>query len=355
MADETKTVSEQAAALSKRGASKGGTARAAKLSADERREIAKRAADARWGQTVHFAPYPGVIEIGDISITCAVLEDERRVLSQATVLRALGRNPEKSRRARGDAGELRAPFLHANNLQQFISPELRELSEPIRYRVAGDRQNNPSWGYRAEMLPLVCEVYLKAAENGVLHETQTEVAKAAAILVRGLALTGIVALVDEATGYQDVRAKNALAKILEAYVAKELQPWIKTFPTDYYRQMFRLRGMEFPGDTVRKPRYFGTLTNDIVYRRLAPGVLEELQRVQVRDEHGRAKSKHFQWLTSNVGYPKLREHLGSVVTLMKLSTDWNDFRIKIDRIHPRFGDTMALPFGDDEMDTSTGL
>jgi hypothetical protein len=349
-------VSKQAAALSKLGASKGGTARAAKLSADERREIAQRAAQARWGQTVHFAPYSGEIKIGDISIACAVFEDGTRVLSQATVLRALGRNPEKSRRAARDSTELRAPFLAANNLQEFITDELQELAEPIRYRAADDVQGNPSWGYRAEMLPLVCEVYLRAADKKKLAPNQRDVAAAADILVRGLARVGIVALVDEATGYQDARARDALAKILEAYVDKELQPWIKTFPTDYYREMFRLRDMDYPKSPVKRPRYFGTLTNDIVYRRLAPGVLAELKRVQVKDENGRPKHKLFQRLTTNAGYPKLREHLGSVVTLMKLSRDWNDFREKIDQIHPRYGDTMVLDYyGTGEPDDGIGL
>jgi hypothetical protein len=88
--EQPESVSEKAAVLSRRGASKGGSARAARLSAEERSDIARRAAEARWG-AVHYAPYPGVLEIGDISIACAVLEDGTRVLSQATVLRALAR------------------------------------------------------------------------------------------------------------------------------------------------------------------------------------------------------------------------------------------------------------------------
>jgi hypothetical protein len=88
--------------------------------------------------------------------------------------------------------------------------------------------------------------------------------------------------------------------------------------------------MEYPTETVQKPRYFGLLTNNIVYDRLAPGVLEELKKVNRKDEAtGRRKRKHFQWLTNNVGYPKLREHLGSVIAIMKLSTDWPDFPVVI--------------------------
>jgi hypothetical protein len=336
-------------------ASKGGTARAERLTAEERRRIAQHAADARWGHTIHLAPYSGEIKIGDITLACAVFEDGTRVLSQATVLRALGRNPEKSRRLGRDSDEVRAPFLAANNLQDFITPELRALAEPIRYRAADDTQGNPSWGYKAEMLPILCELYLTAEEKNKLVGKQHDVAKLANILVRGLARVGIAALIDEATGYQEARARDALAKILEAYVAKALQPWVRTFPADYYREIFRLRDLEYPKSPVKRPRYFGTLTNDIVYRRLAPGVLAELKRVQLKDDEGRPKHRLFQRLTANRGYPQLREHLGSVVTIMKLSRNWEDFRNKLDQLHPRYGDTMLLPFEEDEEDSGTGL
>jgi hypothetical protein len=144
--------------------------------------------------------------------------------------------------------------------------------------------------------------------------------KACDLLMRALAHVGIIALVDEATGYQRDRPATALAKILEAFIAKELQPWIGTFPPDYYEQLFRLRGLNYPQDTVQRPQYFGVLTNDIVYKRLAPGVLDELKKSIPRNEEGRPTVKYFQKLTSNVGYPKLREHLGAVVAIMKSST-----------------------------------
>jgi hypothetical protein len=96
--------------------------------------------------------------------------------------------------------------------------------------------------------------------------------------------------------------------------------------------------------TSSRPKYFGILTNDIVYKRLAPGVLSELKRVTARDEQGRPRHKYFQMLTSNIGYPKLREHLGSVVTIMKLSEQWDEFTGKLDRLHPRYSPQMVVPF-----------
>lgn len=94
-----------------------------------------------------------------------------------------------------------------------------------------------------------------------------------------------------------------------------------------------------------------------MYDRLAPGVLEELKAVNPKRESGRRKHKYLQWLTSNIGYPKLREHLGSVVAIMKLSANWPDFRAKLDRIHPTYGRETQLSFeyGPEQEDDGKGL
>lgn len=163
--------------------------------------------------------------------------------------------------------------------------------------------------------------------------------------MRGLARVGIIALVDEATGYQDIRTKNALAKILEEFVDRELRAYLPTFPADFYKELFRLRGLPYSTESVARPQYFGLLTNDIVYKRLAPGALEELKKVQDKTPGGQTKHKLFQRLTGNAGYPKLREHLGSVVTLMKLSADYDDFKAKLDLLHPRHDGQGVLDLG----------
>jgi P63C domain len=107
---------------------------------------------------------------------------------------------------------------------------------------------------------------------------------------------------------------------------------------------------------VKRPQYFVVLTNDIVYRRLAPGVLDELKKVVPRNEEGRPTAKYFQKLTTNVGYPKLREHLGSVVAIMKLSTDYKDFADKLNHIHPPYGQQMLIPLQyDPNADSGKGL
>jgi hypothetical protein len=329
-----------------KGRSRGGHARARSLTPTQRSEISRRAAAARWEGVVVDAVCGSPdqpLRIGDVEIECYVLDDGTRVVTQASFLQALGRHRRANVRRERNA-ELPS-ILQGKAINPFITEAILEKGKPITFKLpSGSRAS----GYNAELLPEVCEVYLKARDAEVLPYQQQHIAKQAEIIMRGLATVGIIALVDEATGYQEVRARDALAQILEAFIAKELQAYVQTFPDDFYSELFRLRGLAYPTETVKRPQYFGHLTNDIVYKRLAPGVLDELKRITPRDTKGRRKNKYFQYLTGNLGYPKLREHLGSVVTLMKLSRNWDDFTLKLDQIHPRIGDTIPMPLDDVE-------
>lgn len=331
--------------------SKGGIARAEKLTAQQRKEIAQKAASQRWGMPK--AQFTGVLKIGDVEFPCSVLSDGTRVLTQSDFMSGMGmyysgwvsKNPIRSHE--NPSAEL-PHFLAFKSLEPFIHKHLGDLqSITLRYQT---EKGGRALGIKAEIIPKVCEVWLDADESGNLGARQKKIAQMAKILMRSLAHVGIIALVDEATGFQRDRAANALAEILEKYIAKELQPWVKTFPDDYYEELFRLRGLNFQEDTVKRPQYFGHLTNDIVYSRLAPAVLEELKSTAPKRDGGRRKCKLFQMLTPDLGHPKLRERMASVVTIMRLSNNYADFQIKLDRIHPRYDRTMPLA-----LDGDTGI
>jgi hypothetical protein len=337
------------------GKARGGHARAEALTPEQRSEIAKKAAMARHEiiKATHGSDdHP--LRIGDIEIPAYVLEDGTRVLSQRGMVGGLGMSQGTGGREGG--GDRLVGFFRGKAISPFVSNELMTLIEnPIRFRAPTG--GNLAYGYPATILADVCDAVLAARKAGVLQKQQEHIAHQCEMLVRGFARVGIIALVDEATGYQADRAKDALSKILEAFIAKELQPWVPTFPTDFYRELFRLRGLPFPEGTVKRPPYFGGLTNDLVYKRLAPGVLEELKRVTPRDDETGRHTQHFhRRLTTNKGYPKLRELLGSVVTIMKLSRSWGQFKTTLDRLHPRHDSTLPLPFDyDAKADDGKGL
>jgi hypothetical protein len=284
------------------------------------------------------------LELGKVKIQCYVLEDERRVLVQGGMIKALGISHGGSGSTGGDR---LAKFTHQQRLKSFVSnATLVRTVEPIRFRTTS---GSMAYGYEAEVLAGICFAILDAAKAGALQKQQQHIAEQCDMIVRGFALVGINALVDEATGYQQVRERRALAKILEKYIAEEYRGWTKRFPDDFYREMFRLKGWTIDPLSVKRPGVIGKYTNDIVYERLAPGVLKELQRKNPVTEAGYRRRRHHQWLTGDYGDPRLKEHIVGVLALMRAAPKWNAFKRLLERVYPKFGDTLALPFDDAEI------
>lgn len=141
-------------------------------------------------------------------------------------------------------------------------------------------------------------------------------------------------MVDEATGYQYDREADALQKILKAYISEELLPWQQRFPHEFYKQIFRLNGWDYTVDNLKsKPGVVGTWTNKYVYNQLPKGVIEELKKNTPKDSKGRRKHHYHRMLTENTGHPHLDRQLTAIITIMKLSKDWNDFEIKFNQLY----------------------
>lgn len=337
-------------------AAKGGNARAANLSTERRSEIARQAAESRWGQGVLRATHSGNFKIGDKTISAAVLENGKRVLTQESFLASIGR----ARKAKAGTGSTALvdglpPFLQAEYLKPFITEELSESTTPILFK---NKTGGRAFGYSAELLPMVCEVYLKlrdsihqqaaAANSPVRLPRQSEhIILACDILMRGLARVGIVALVDEATGYQDVRDRQALQRILDQYIGRELAKWAERFPSEFYEQMFRLRGWQFDPDSSKRPMAMAKMTIDLVYDRLGPGVTKELKQKEIerREKQGGKRHLH-RWLTTDIGHPALKQHIDGLTFMAKSyhDGDWTGFHQAVDRAAPKYNRTLLLPF-----------
>ncbi len=331
---------------------RGGLARAKALSPTQRREIAKAAAAERWHGTVPRATHEGTLLIGDLELPCAVIESGQRLLSETGVLKAFGLQPSGTTFKRGvleqDDQTVRLPMYVAGAaLRPFIDNELITLlTQPVMYRTPAG--GPPRRGLDASLIPKVCDVWMRAREAGVLRRNQMKIAERAVALIRALAHTGIIALVDEATGYEEVRDRYALQAILDAYLSRELAAWAKRFPDEYYHEIFRLRNWAWDELRLKAgkgmgPRVIGKYTNDFIYARLAPGVLEELQRRNPVDERGKRRAAHHQWLTQDVGHPALAQHLHAVIGLMRASETWEQFQKMINKAFPRRTDLKDLP------------
>lgn len=335
------------------GRAKGGVARAAKLTPERRSEIASIGGKARSSTKERIDPIPaathiGELKIGDLVLPCAVLPDGSRLISQGGIAAAFGPTTGgwQARKKKGEehTSDL-PPFLVATSLQPFISDDVRTLvSSPKRYK---DPRGGPvRIGVDATLIPKICEVWLKARDADKLTKIQRPVAYRAEILMRSLASIGIVALVDEATGYQEVRDKKTLAALLDKYLLKEFAKWAKRFPDTFYKEMFRLRGWDYPSVSGGKPGVVGRYTMNIVYERLAPGLVLELETRNPKEDGRRRKATHHQWLTEDLGLPALSEHIHAITGLMRACDDWDQFKRMLDRSFPIKGDQLPLRFDD---------
>lgn len=292
------------------------------------------------------ALYTGQLSIGNIKMPCAVIEGRTRIISDAALAATLGRgHGGKTRKlAQTDASTKPLPvYLSGRTLEPFIKPSLRlALMHPIAYRGRGGTR----FGVEASLLPEICEVWLQARDAGALQPSQEHIAERADVLIRGLAQVGVIALVDEATGYQKERDRDELHRILEAYISKELLPWAKRFPDEFYAELFRLKGWSYSPVVVKRPRIVGKLTNQIIYDKLPRGVIDELSRVNPRNEKGRLRHKHHQYLTDDVGHAHLQKQLVAVTTLMKISKNWPQFLRHFEQAFPSSEGTQTeMDFG----------
>lgn len=279
------------------------------------------------------------LKIAGVEIPCYVLEDGTRIIAQRGIYKAI--NMSSGRRKGPNSDRLLALVQRIDGQGAPFKNLASRLAQPILFRPPGGGRL-VGHGYEATILADLCDAVLGARKLGLLHPSQEHIAERCELLVRGFARVGIIALVDEATGYQQIRDRNELHRILDAYIAKELLPWTKRFPDDFYRELFRLKGWKFSPPSPKRPGYVGKLTNELVYERMPPGVLQELRARNPVISPGRRRYKHHQFLTEDVGHPHLERHLVAVITLMRASKTWSQFMRLFKTAFPREGDQLTL-------------
>lgn len=329
-------------------ASAGGKARNANLTPERRREIARNAGLAKTNPTIR-AECIGVLKIGEIEVDCAVLPDGRRVLSRAAVMRALGMGGLSSTPRIGGGDDARGPetprFLGPRDVAALAQADLLAvLAKPIHYTAPRAVGATLAHGLPAEALPRICWVWVKAERAGLLKAAgHFEAARQAQALLEGVATVGIIALVDEATGYQEKRGKEELRDLLDRLLGKELSAWAKRFPDSFYQAIFKLHGWSWLGAHAPKPWVVARYTKDIIYSRLSPGIVGELEKRRPKETNKGPKPKLHCHFTDEFGIPALSEHIRLVTALLEVSSDWADFMVKIDKVRPRQPDTLVLP------------
>ncbi len=332
-------------------AKRGGIARAQRLSKEDRKAIARNAARARWGGERSLTPvedepaetgpemvsaeegpgpdvalpvavHRGVLVLLGMEIPCYVLDDGQRVIGRTSATEMLtGIKGGGAFEKYISVTPLR-PFINTEEvLEQMVSfrlPEVQGLEKSVK-------------GLPADLLIEVCQGFVKALEMSTrpdatykLTSRQLDMAMQASMFLSAIAKTGLVALIDEATGYQYERAEDALQVKLRAYLSEEMRPWEKTFPDELWKEFGRLTGWQ--GAITKRPKYWGKLVNELIYDYLDPDVYKWLRENAPAPRHGR---NYHSWLSDQFGLKKLIEHIWMVIGLGSACADMSELKARM--------------------------
>lgn len=283
-----------------------------------------------------------LLPIGNRTIQCYVLEDGTAVLS--------GRGMQDALDLGQAHGSKFKDLMNEKSLKPFINNDLAmEINSPIKFKRPG-RGGRPANGYEATLLTKICRVILSARRSGVFDDNlkMQHIAAECEIIISAFTDVGIIATIYEITGYEKHKAFDAYQKFLEKFIRKEVAAYVQRFPILFFELMCDLKGWSYQKGRTRYLPAMGHIINDVVYSRLAPGVLEELNSVNPKI-NGKRKYKQHSWLTLDMGVPALNEHLIGVMALAKANSSWARFYAQLSVVYPVYNDPQLFLFPPDQI------
>lgn len=248
------------------------------------------------------------------AVSCYVLNDGRRVISRTSALAALAGAEDVQL-----GGDLAA---YVRPVESFLKINLDD--ELIEFKL--DKITNKKvFGITAECFLEICRAYVRAANADALTTPrQKDIARKSSAFLAACANVGLIALIDEATGFQYLRADDALRLKLRAYLEEEMRPWEKTFPDELWIEFGRLTG--WSGSVQQRPKYWGKLVNELIYQYLDADVFEWLKTNAPQPRHGK---NYHQWLSSQYGLKKLIEHIWLVIGMASACHNMTELKYRM--------------------------
>lgn len=322
------------------GKAKGGLARAQKLTPEQRSEIARKGALAKWGQTGSMpeAMREGVLEFGDVDLECYVLKDRRRVFHKKGMAQALGMKSE--------GGNVFLRAMNSKGLGSVIPEKVRHaLDNPIIFKaISGDQAH----GYEGWVLIEVCDAIWEADKQGKLGPGQGDLAKHAEIIMRSAAKVGIVAMIDEATGFIKDKWREEYRELFREFIRNEHRKWDKEFPDQLFDMIYSI--YKLPRKHKNKhPQFFAKFIRKYIYTPLlnSKGAILELldEKNPTVYVGGGRRYKLFMFLEDEVGMPALRAHIWQIVGIGNAARSKEGFERGFNKAFPQ-GEDRQYSFWD---------
>ncbi len=295
--------------------------------------------------TLHNATHWGELLLGTEKIPCYVLANGERIFSLKGVVVALT----------GTEGGQLAEYIKVRSIREYLPSDLipaenGSIPALINFDTGGAAFAKNAVGVPVERFMDICIAFSTALQesnsgsaNVKLTDRQKEIAIKANAFLRATAKIGIIALVDEATGYQYDRPVDALEFKLNLFLREEMREWEKTFPDDLWKQFGRLTN--WTGSIHSRPKYWGKLVNELVYGYLDKDVYNWLKSNAPKPV---GNLSYHRWLTEQYGLKKLIEHIWQLVGMASACTSMSELRRKMAEKYGHVGVQLTMYFPPDK-------
>lgn len=284
------------------------------------------------------------LQLGNLELPCYVLENGMRVFSGRGLQKILGAGTSAS-------GTWLLKLVNSKAISTYLAPDkLEAFNSPINFIPPFSKGlKSMAYGYEVTLLIDLCNAIIDAYDAELYDNTKSYMA--ANVILRAVAKVGIIALVDEVTGYNKdkERAKDELQKFLKVFLSEEASKWVKTFNDRFFEDLYRMRNWDWT-KTAHRPGVVGKWINDIVYERIGPLILAELRKRNPKNENGNRKYKFHQLLSTDIGKPRLQQHLEALHAIAVSSNyKWAIFMHNLDKIYPKQYQELSL-FDDEDFE-----
>lgn len=253
-------------------------------------------------------------------VDCYVLEDGRSRISHRGAVAALTNDPSNENVLSRYVGRLPDKYRPKSSLPalEIVIPD-GGLAQTL----------DPEW-----FVDLLT-AYADANDASALHPKQVPLARHANRLLRGLAKVGIVALIHEATGYEEIRAKGALNAYLFRLLNEDPIEWDEMFRPSLVHALCGVYKKHWLGG--RHPQWLASVNAKIYDLIIGSAALKALRDLKVG-----SGIKHHQHLTpeARIAFRRALEHVELIARQSEADPD--DFWMRVE--HELYGTGLQLRF-----------
>ena len=298
----------------------------------------------------------GFLPLNDVKVECYHLNNNKRVLSGRGLQKILGINTRENsgKKLVSVSGKTLENLVISFKKNEKCPDEVNDIERVFRQEViqfvrigTGGSTPKHTNGFEATFLMDICHFLQDVYLAGILPEKHNELHARATIISRAFAKSGIIAIIDEATGYN--KAKDEYRKLFKQFILEEAREWKKEFPDELIDIFYRIYGITKIKNR-NHPMFFGKLINKYIYFPLANSngaILEKLREknpiIISKTGNKYRKERYFQFLREELGMPELRKHIWKFVGIGSVSKNKTALERNFKRVFPNRDDPVELP------------